>query len=204
MPSGLVRNKATACSLLSGVNMAKRIDYTKSAKEILWDCLRVSARYIIGKKRLRLTEQERDDLVMDICIVAHDRVMNHLHEWDKNFEFAKFVYWHVWSASGGIIDKYIKNKIWEYGNLVSLNVQTADGADTELTECVPTNSKLLYKNRHEQEQLNKDKKKPPIAGRRIKYAKNKEENESYADYVDYCYEFGIKPMSKQDYLAQSS
>lgn len=204
MLSGLVRNKATACSLLSGVNMAKRIDYTKSANEILWDCLRVSALYIIGKKHLRLPQQERDDLILDICITAHDRVMNHLHEWDKNFEFANFVYWHVWSTSGPIIDKYIKNQLWESSNLVSLNTQTVDGVDADLMECVPCNSKMLYKGKYEQRRLNKEKRKPSLSGTQLKYAKTREENEAYADYVDYCYEFGIEPMSKPDYLAQSS
>lgn len=172
--------------------MQNRIDYSKHANDILWQCLKKATNYILNnRKHLILNRDERHDLELDIEIFAHKRVMDSLHSWNTNFPFFNFVYWNVWSCSGQLVNSYLKRKMKRYNSDVSLDAPEADG----LTE----GSRPLYLTKSDWNKSHRKKvtSKKAQATRAVKALQ-----EDYEDYLGYCAEFGVEPITFEQYSAE--
>lgn len=104
-----------------------------TAMENLWEGCNAACRYILGKKRLRLKNDEWQELLTTFTtetVSQFLRVKIGQHKYNRDYDFYSNCYSCAWSISGyrQVVDKYlqdIKNRL----NTTSLSLQT--GGDSE-------------------------------------------------------------------------
>ena len=106
-----------------------------SARENLWEACEASCRYILRHKKLRLSTEEWQELLVTMTAATVENFLwhkVHLHKYDRRFDFFSNCYSCAWSVSGGhrIVDKFL-DEIRERLNTTSTSLPV--GCDEDST-----------------------------------------------------------------------
>lgn len=152
--------------------------------ENLWGCIAYCCRCIYGKRRIKLTAEEADELLQDYMVSTFIRFKMRVcdGEYDRNYALWQNVFycaWGCWSKTWQPHSRRIK----QYINL--FKVDGCDGFDVPNT----SGHKLNYRCKndgHDYKELD------------LEYPMDREL--SYNEYVGECEAIGVEPVSMLDYV----
>lgn len=89
--------------------MSWEIDPKKTGPENLWSAIQYCTVRILGRKKLRLTKEERDELTQECLSRSYQHFMKYkLPHYNRNYTFIQNVYSSCLGTSGWVTDQFIR------------------------------------------------------------------------------------------------
>lgn len=157
--------------------------------ELIWEVCRAAAEVNLHRSNYRVEPEDAHDLVNNVTIATHNNILRNYRKWDTRYTFWSWVLGQAWSATPNEIDKWRRRN----ANTVSLDAyltRMCDAAEEFVPRSLPRYLSHAEKHSH--------------GSRYCKtYAQpNKILRETYEDYRGYCEEFGIAPMTFEEWCKE--
>lgn len=163
----------------------------RTPMENLWICVQQASEAMIASKHLSLTDDEYSDLLYDLMTCTFIRFKGRVLRGQYNRKYPLFtnVYgcaWGCWSPTWYRHSRDIKRRI----NTTSLDKQLA-GKSINMYEALPDENQYKLCSSYKYEEIEECLNLP------------NQRDRAYCKYLEDCYEFGVEPMSLEDFVVNN-
>ena len=173
----------------------------KSPMENLWDCIDYCCRSILRCKKLLITSEEKDDLMMDWKIRSFIRFKNRVlsGNYDRNYPLWKNVFyccWGTWTNTWRPAKRNIINKINTVSADEPLQIQS-DCSEHEGFARIDMyandlSNKLNYRHDYNDSTVRHEQLIIP-----------EQRDNAYELYLEECYDLGVTPVDMETYVVRN-